>query len=186
MTLFEYLAIAISLAFSFAAMRLVGGLPYAAQPGRRYWVHLVLVCVSLVAAVNVFWIFWSYRDSSWTLPRFWLALSVPGLMYYCACTLIPENASAVADWRSHYYSVRRRYFVGLTVWSVLILSAATIMLEMPWSHPARLGQGGMLLLGFLGSASASERVHSGIAVVLLLLVGGMAFTVLSLPGSLAP
>jgi len=34
-TLFEYLAIAFSLVFSFAAVRLVGGLPYALEPGRR-------------------------------------------------------------------------------------------------------------------------------------------------------
>ena len=43
MTLFEYLAIAFSLVLSFAAMRLVAGLPYAVQADRRYWVHLVFV-----------------------------------------------------------------------------------------------------------------------------------------------
>jgi len=118
MTLFEYLA-------------LLAGLPYAAQPGRRYWVHLVHVCGVLVLAVNVFWIFWSYKDASWTLPKFWLVLANPGLMYFNACTLIPEHASAINEWRGYYYSVRQRYFIGVTVWVFLVSCAATFILEMP-------------------------------------------------------
>ena len=185
MTLFEYLAIAFSLVFSFAAMRLVAGLPYAVQPDRRYWIHLALVSVSLVAAVNVFWILWAYREATWTLPRFWLVLSIPGSMYYCACTLVPEHASAVADWRAHYYSVRQRYFVGFTVWCALTFSAATVILDMPWLHRGRFGQVGMLSLALLGSVSASERIHSMIAIVLLLLTVVMALTVFTEPVSLA-
>ena len=98
MTLFEYLAIAFSLVFSFAGMRLVGGLPYAVQPSRRYWIHLNFVCLLLLAAVVQFWIFWSYRTVEWTLPTFLLVLLSPGLIYYNACTLIPENSSAVESW----------------------------------------------------------------------------------------
>ena len=42
MTLFEYLAIAFSLVFSFIAARLVAGLPHALDSSRRYFVYLEL------------------------------------------------------------------------------------------------------------------------------------------------
>ena len=62
MTLFEYLAIAFSLVFSFSAMRLVAGLPYAAQANRRYWVHLVFVSAHLLLTAVGFWNLWNFRD----------------------------------------------------------------------------------------------------------------------------
>ena len=96
MTLFEYLAIAFSLVLSFSAMRLVAGLPYAAQPNRRYWVHLSFVCILLLVTAVAFWNLWNYRDAMWTLPRFLLILATPGLIYFEACTLIPEQASTIA------------------------------------------------------------------------------------------
>ena len=113
MTLFEYLAIAFSLVLSFAAMRLIAGLSYAAQPGRRYWVHLVFVLGHLFLTIIVFWNLWNLRDVTWNLPRFVLALAYPGLVYFTACALIPEQASAVDSWRSYYYSARRRFFIGI-------------------------------------------------------------------------
>lgn len=62
MTLFEYLAVGFSFVLSFAAMRVMAGIPLAAQRGRRYWVHLVVVCAHLTATVVVFWVFWSFHD----------------------------------------------------------------------------------------------------------------------------
>ena len=92
MTLFEYLAIAFSLVLSFSAMRLVAGLPHAAQPDLRYWVHLVFVSSLLLVTALAFWNLWNYRDATWTLPRFLLILTIPGLIYFLACTLVPEQA----------------------------------------------------------------------------------------------
>ena len=34
--------------------------------------------------VIVFWVFWSYREVHWTFPKFFLALSVPGALYFVA------------------------------------------------------------------------------------------------------
>jgi hypothetical protein len=46
MTLFEYLAIAFGLLFSMTALRLVGGLPAALDPDRRFWVHVMILSVA--------------------------------------------------------------------------------------------------------------------------------------------
>ena len=100
MTLFEYLAIAFSLVYSLAALRLLGGLPSALAPGRRSFVHLILTLVMLSLVAISFWTFWSLRDVAWTYPGFMVALLVPGTLYYCAAVLVPENPEAVESWPS--------------------------------------------------------------------------------------
>ena len=166
MTLFEYLAIAFSLVYSFSAMRLVAGLPAATQHGRRYWVHLTYVCMFLMATAVAFWGFWSFRDVDWTLPTFLLALAGPGLLFFLACTLIPESSSTVVSWRDYYYSVRSRFFLGVIVWALAIESLTTVVLpDAPWLHPIRVSHAATVLLGILGASSASHRVHSGLALV---------------------
>ncbi len=165
MTLFEYLAIAFSLVYSFSAMRIVAGLPSATQHGRRYWVHLAFVCLALVATAVAFWGFWSFRDADWTLPKFLLALAGPGLLFFLACTLIPESPSTVVSWRDYYYSVRSRFFLGLIVWALAIESLVTVVLDVPWLNPIRVSHAATVLIGILGASSASHRVHSGLALV---------------------
>lgn len=185
MSLFEYLAIAFSLVFSFAAMRLVSGLPHALDSGRRYWVHLVLVFLQLLAITGVFWIFWSYRDVEWSFPRFLLALASPAILYFNACTLIPEAPASVESWRAYYFSTRKRYFVAVCFWALAVGAASSVILRMPLTHPARALQGVAFALGVLGAASANPRVHAAIAACLLGLSLLAMFVVASRPGAFA-
>ena len=185
MTLFEYLAIAFSLVFSFSGMRLVGGLPHAVQSSRRYWIHLSFVCIQLLATVLVFWLFWSFRNVAWNFPTFLLALASPGLIYFNACTLIPENPSAVESWRDYYYSVRRRYFIGVSCWILVVATISTVVLQFPFLHPARVPQAVFLALGVVGAVSESHRVHAGIVLLLLALTLFVALTLGFRPGPFA-
>ena len=80
MTLFEYLAIAFGLLFSLSALRLIGGLPAALDADRGYWVHRTLVVTLILHTAFAFWTSWSLSEVAWTLPRFFLALGVPGIL----------------------------------------------------------------------------------------------------------
>jgi hypothetical protein len=184
MTLFEYLAIAFSLVFSFSAMRLIGGLPHALAADRRYWVHLTLVLGQLFATVGVFWVFWSYRDVEWSLPRFLLALGSPALIYFNACALIPEVPASVDSWHDYYLSVRQRYFAGMVVWAFVVMAASTVILDMPWAHPARGSQVVFLAIGVIGLAFSDPRVHAGIAAAFLCGIPIFAFVLGSHPAPL--
>ena len=186
MTLFEYLAIATSLLLSFSVMRLVGGLPHVSQRGRRYWVHISFVCVQFLLTLVIFWVFWSFRGVVWNFPKFLLLLAYPMLIYFNACALIPENASAIESWHDYYYSIRRRYFLGQIFYILVVAGGATLLLDMPWFHPARLGQAAGLLASVVGAASENERVHSGLAVFALTVLVILGFTIAFLPGSLSP
>ncbi len=183
MTLFEYLAIAFSLVYSFSAMRIVAGLSSATRRGHRYWVHLTFVCLGLIAIVMAFWGFWSFRDADWTLPKFFLALAGPGLLFFLACTLIPESSSTVVSWRDHYYSVRHQFFLGLIVWALAIESLVTVALpEAPWLHPIRISHAVTVLIGILGASSASHWVHSGLALLGIAIILILGSTILLQPG----
>jgi hypothetical protein len=170
LTLFEYLAIALSLVFSFTALRLVGGLSHTLNQPSRYWVHAIQNVVALLMVVVVFWVFWSYREVHWTFPKFVLALSVPGALYFAAITLIPDDPAAVTSWREYYFSVRIKLFVALALWALLTSILSTLLLAMPIDHPARIGQITMLTLAVIGIASRNPRIHAVLALSMLVAV----------------
>jgi hypothetical protein len=183
-TLFEYIAIAFSLIYSIALVRLLGGLPDAIRPGRIYWVHLVFVVTVLVYVINAFWAFWSYSNAAWTYPSYIAALLTPTIQYFLAAILVPGEPDEVSSWRDHYFSVRRRFFVGLCVLGLAGSLSNTVLVSMPLQHPARLGQVGILAIGVAGLISSNPRVHAVLAVTSLIAVVAFGIVVLAQPASL--
>ena len=172
MTLFEYLATASSLLYSIAALRVLGGLPGALAPGKRYPLHLALSFNLLLLILLSFWTFWSLRDVEWTFRGFTLALFIPGLLYYCAAVLVPENPERVASWREHYFEMRRRWYAGFALWGLSAGVSASFNLGMPLDHRARSVHLAAILGGAAGMMFDKQRPHavlvSLIAIVLIL------------------
>ena len=183
MTLFEYLSIAYSLVISFAAIRLVSGLPHAFDPSRGYFVHVLHVLLILFTTASVFWNFWSFREVEWNFLRFLSALGDPALIYFLACTLIPDTPSAAESWRSYFYSVRKRYFGAIVIWAVVLTVNTTILLDLPFSHPVRGVHAFLLVFGALGLATDNPTSQGVIPIAALLAAVFMTFVTL-LPGSL--
>ncbi|MDX1396456.1 MAG: hypothetical protein R3195_18890 [Gemmatimonadota bacterium] len=175
MTHFEYLAIAFSLLYSLAALRLLGGLPAAMAPERRDVLHLGATLVFLYLVAISFWVFWSLRDIRWTFAGFLAALAVPGVLFYCAASLIPENPETVTSWRDHYFAVHRRLYGGLALWGVAAALSATVNLGMGLSHPARLVHAMTVGVGIAGAGSASTRLHGWlVGLMCALSIGSLA------------
>lgn len=172
MTLFEYLATATSLLYSVAALRILGGLPSSLAPQRRYALHLALTFNNLVLITLSFWTFWSYREVAWTFRGFTVALLLPGLLYYCAAVLVPENPEQVPSWREHFNTVRRRWFAGIALWGLAAGASATINLGMPIGHRARAVHIGAVVLGVAG-ITLPKPIHQAfiVGVIAALLVG---------------
>ena len=164
MTLFEYLAIAFGLVYSVAALRLLGGLPYAVAAARRYWVHLSLTLFQLLVIAASFWSFWSLQAAEWTFPRFGLALTVPGLIYYCSAVLVPENPEDIQSWNAHYFSVRQRYFAGVGLWAIAGATNASVNAGMTFVHPSRLIHLAVLLISLIAASSTRPAVHAAVAL----------------------
>ena len=60
MTLFEYLAILLSIVLSFGVIRLLDGMPSALKQGRGYVIHSLWVISLLFVHVQFWWAFWPY------------------------------------------------------------------------------------------------------------------------------
>jgi hypothetical protein len=67
-------------------------------------------------------------------------LAGPGAVYFLACTLVPDEPSSIGSWRPYFSSVRRQYFIGFCLWSVLQIANTTVLLKVPLLHPFRLVQ----------------------------------------------
>jgi hypothetical protein len=114
-----------------------------------------------------------------------LALASPALLFFGACTLIPDDASSVASWREYFYSVRQRYWIAISLWAITIATNASVILGVPWDHPSRLAHGFGFLCAAIGATSASERVQSTLAVLPWTAAALTALTIASQPGFLA-
>jgi len=185
MTLFEYLAAATTLIYSFAVARLTAGLPYSIVKGRRYWVHLVMIGGLFFSIALLFWNFWSHHDDDWTFPRFLLSLAPAIITQFSAATLIPSSSDAVESWEEFYYSIRKRYFSAWIGLGLVLAFNATVLLDIPLIHPT---WGPPLLLiawGAVGLSSSNPRVHAGLAVSVVSAALLFGFLVFAAPGSLA-
>jgi hypothetical protein len=167
MTLFEYLAIAFSLLFTLAAMRIVGGIPYAVVASSRYWLHLLLIANVLYFVIALFWNFWSFRDIEWTQYSFLLALAIPSLIYAIAVMVIPENPSSVTSWRNHYFNVRTRVYSTLVIWGITAAIVNMIVLGQSWGHPSRFFQASFIMLYGVLAISERPRVHAVILPIVI-------------------
>ena len=185
MTLFEYLAAATTLIYSFAVARLTAGLPYSIVKGRRYWVHLVMIGGLLFSIAIIFWNFWSTHDRDWTFPRFLLSLAPAIITQFLAATIIPSSSDDVESWEEFYYSIRKRYFSAWIGLGLVLAFNATVLLDIPLIHPT---WGPPLLLiawGAVGLSSSNPRVHAGLAVFVVAALLLFGFLVFAAPGSLA-
>jgi NADH:ubiquinone oxidoreductase subunit 6 (subunit J) len=184
MTLFEYLAIAYALLLSLAAVRLLNGLSQVLHAARRYWAHAIWVCLLLFSALLLFWQHWSTLEVEWTFLTFAMNLAGPGMVYFLACTIIPDDAKGVDSWREYYFSIRRQFFGGLCAWSILMVINTTLILGVPLLHRSRIIPLGLMILGLSGLSTDSPRVHAcillGLSFVLI-----AAVVILLQPGALA-
>jgi hypothetical protein len=185
MTLFEYLAAAFTLIFSFAVARLTAGLPYSIVKGRRYWVHLVVIGGLLSSIAIIFWNFWSFHDADWTFPRFVLALAPAIITQFMAATIIPSSSDEVESWEEFYYSIRKRYFSACIGLGLVLAFSSIVLLDMPLMQPARGVELMVIAMGAVGLSSSNPRVHAGLAVFIVAaaLLSGIVF--FAAPGSLA-
>lgn len=121
----------------------------------------------------------------WNFPTFLLVLVSPGLIYFNACALVPDDPAAVESWRDYYYSNRRRYFVGVICWILAVATISTLVFKIPLVHPARALQAVILSTAIAGATSTNERVHSGLVILFFALTVFVMLTVAFRPGPFA-
>lgn len=160
MTLFEYLAVAVSIVLSFGAVRLLDGLPYALSREHRYWPHTIWMINLLWLHIQFWWVFWSYsRVTSWSYAQFLLAVAGPGLLYSLANTGLSSSPSAVTSWEAHFYGIRQRFFLLFACLYFVLGLSGWLILEVPFFDPLRIVQASVIVVSLVGARWATPAVH---------------------------
>jgi hypothetical protein len=172
---FEYISVAVSLVYALILAKLLGAIPTALRPGRRYWVHSFWVGSLFFVTVGSWWEIWSHREAAWTPGSFLAVLAIPSIIYLRTTVLLGDDPRGVHSWREHYYNSRRPFFL-------LQLAGQAIFVTAPWFisgalRPSQtlLGSAPFAVFAILGASSASPRLHEVIAVVSLIAYSGALF-----------
>lgn len=182
MELFNYLTIALSLLYTAAVLRVIGGISAASNKENRYFVHLILIAVSILSIVFSFWTSWAMKETQWTLPKFLLSLIDPALAYFIATVLIPENPNEIKSWKEYYYKNKHKYFIATLIYLIYIQFHGTILFNQPVLHIGKVAALIGLVPIYLGLKSSNHKIHAGIAVFYLLQILIMSFTIAVEPG----
>ena len=170
MTHFEYIATAHTLILTFAAARFLGGVAHAVDPRRIYWVHLSWLGLAIMFSLIAFWVFWSYRDVEWTLPRLIVALAPPALIYVFLALLVPNNASEVSSWREHFFRIRVPLFASGVLMVASICLSNQVFLDISPAHEGQVALYALLAIFAIGAISAKPRLHTVLAFAPPLLI----------------
>ncbi len=168
MSIFEFVLTGLTLVLALVITRILGGLRWVIAPGRAYWVHAVMVLQLLLLTSLIWWGLWYAKDTQWTYLSFAYNLLIgPGILYFSATLLVPDNPRRVRSWREHYYRVHRLFFGAFALLVVIIFFGSLFYTGTPLLHFTRIIQFGVLVLCLVGAVSRSHRVHGAIALSLL-------------------
>lgn len=182
MEIYSYLTIALTLFYTGTLLRLAGGLPSALKKEKRYSVHFLSIIAVFLFAIFAFWNNWALHKTEWTLFKFMIATIEPTLYYFMATTLIPENTSEVASWKTHFYEVKNKFFFVLMLQMINLQVGGYILLGLNPFDPKQIGA----LVGFIPLAIAmSTKKHWVLFTIMLIYIIQvivMALTFASEPG----
>ncbi len=130
------------------------------------------VGLKLLQYFNVLWLLWASRDVSWDYGRFLAQLGPPLILYLQASALVTSSPQSVESWRAHFYAIRRRFF-GLNFFfgfSFILAGLVAAGPEVGWIPPlqAVANAVGIAAISTVGLMSDSHRVHSALALFVVL------------------
>lgn len=167
MTIFEFVLTGFTLVLALAVTRLLGGLRYAMDQKRGYWVHCLLVIAMLFLTSLIWWGLWYSRNSEWTYVAFAYNLLIgPGILYFTTTLLIPDNPRRVTDWRAHYYRYHKLFYGAFGLLTVLIFVGSLLFTNTPLLHFTRILQAASLALCIIGLRSDRHPVHATLAILI--------------------
>lgn len=168
MTHFEFISVAVSVVLSLGVIRLLDAIRHAFHSPGRYLVLFLWIIVKLMNHLLFWWALWSYRDfTNWNVLVFSWILLFPGLLYLQVTSLVTTTPHAIADWRAHFYSVRRWFFSANIL--LILHTAVTISLVRIDASllPVLVAQSLLLIINIVGVLNAHPKVHIAIVFAAL-------------------
>jgi len=168
MTQFEYIMVMVSLILALALAQALRGLSEIATSDKRYWPHSLWLANFVLYILQAWWAYWDFNViETWTVTAYITALVAPVIFFASIYLLVPATRAADVDWRNQFYSVRRWFFVLGLLSSLTGIFVNTWYFDTPLLHPYRVFHAMFLGIWVAGIASASEKVHKILAVLMM-------------------
>jgi len=179
---FEFMSVVIAILLGLAITRVIESLPDCFARGRFYWIHAAWVVGKLLHGFMLFWIYWTARSAyeSASYSDFMLGLIVPTVFALQVSTMVTRAPEGVANWRSHFWSIRKWFFAANAVIPIANLGNAFIQ---NLAAPTNIAIFSVLIgLSTAGFLSRNERVHALVVVTwLVTMVAGAGALFLASP-----
>ena len=183
MSMFEFVLTGFTLVLALVITRILAGLRWIFASGRFYWVHSIHVVSLLILTSLVWWVLWYQRDNAWDYLSFAYNLLIgPGIMYFLAVLLVPDQPRRISNWRTYFYSVRKLLYASLILMVIAACIGAITFNHLPLFHPVQLLFVVAFGLAVTGWLTTSSRVHSALALIVAgLIVVAVWFAARSTP-----
>jgi hypothetical protein len=163
----EFILIGVSMVLALALGKLLEGAVDLTGDKGQYWIHSGWVVSRVIGVILYLWVFrgavLGQEQVDWGFGKFLLAIAGPVTIFMQAHLLLTIDSDSFIDWRSHFYSVRRRFFLFLFIGqSSNIVSALTFVIPASIT-PFLLVMG----LSIAGMISSNARIHAIIVVIYL-------------------
>ncbi|NND66234.1 MAG: hypothetical protein HKN19_01490 [Halioglobus sp.] len=172
MTLFEYITVVVSMVLALTVVRGLDAIGRVYTAKYRYNIHVAWFSLKLFQPLLMWWSMWGLKGvTGWNFLAFVIVVAGPTLLYLQMATLVPRDLTMDSDWRGHFYTVRRRFFltnIGLALTAPLQI-LATGALASGW--PLFLAAGGEIVLSLIAMRSNNHRVQQ---LVVILVGSGFA------------
>lgn len=171
MSMFEFVLTGFTLVLALVITRILAGLRWILSSDRIYWVHTTHVVCLLILTSLIWWVLWFQRDNTWDYLSFaWNLLIGPGIMYFLAVLLVPDQPRRIRNWRTYFYSIRRLLYGSLLMMVVAAFVGGVLFNHLPGFHPVQLLFAVALALATTGWFATSARIHGALAILIATIV----------------
>ena len=166
MSQFEFILTGFSIVLALSVARLLDGLRPTFQPGRFFWIHALWVVIKLLDTTTYFWSAWTAQGAGeWSFTDYLIVIASPGILYLQAIALVTTKPDEVEDWREHYFSIHRYFFIANFLLAPLGLLTIHVVADQPFPIASTFGFGLVAILAMVAAVSSSSLVHAAVAVV---------------------
>jgi hypothetical protein len=164
MSMFEYLMVLVSIVMGLGITQVLRGLSKIARSRSAYSVLTLWALLLFYLHVQSWWALWDLNEvATWNQLYFTMIVLIPCSLFGATELLLPMGATPETDWRTHFFSVRRWFFVLMITFSVMTALWTHILLGVPMSHPYRLTQLAIFTLLAIGLVSGNSRIQPWLA-----------------------
>ena len=176
LTQFEYVSVAVSLVLALAIADVLRDLVPAIRAPARYWPHLTWLIAMVLNVVYVWLAIWNLnvRGVSWTGPSLVYILVNPALVTIMASLLTGRGQPPRGSFRALYHENRRPFFTVLLIYSLNGFFTAWVLGSVPVGaiSPVQVAALPASALAIAGLCMRSDRAHTILAILALLLISG--------------